>query len=102
LQKTAAWGDGGTGYYGSLGGGSSKSGRGGWCVAGDGRNGRRINSKCVHAAAGRGRHGRFERGRREWEENEHLKLEKIDVPDSRGTFEDWSSRASLRRHKGSL
>jgi hypothetical protein len=50
-------------------------------VAGDGRNGRRINSRCVHAAAGRDRHGRFERGRREWEENEHLKLEKVDVPE---------------------
>jgi hypothetical protein len=50
-------------------------------VAGDGRDGRcTINSKWVHAAAGRDGHGRFERRRWEQEENEHLKLEKSMFP----------------------
>ena len=49
-------------------------------MAGDGRDGRCINSRCVHAAAGRDGHGRFER------REEDLKLETVDVPKGRGTL----------------
>jgi hypothetical protein len=69
-------------------------------VAGDGRDGRCINSKCVHAAAGRDGHGRFERRRWEREENGHLKLEKADVPDGRGTLKIGALVQTLDGTKG--
>ena len=69
-------------------------------MAGDGRDSRCINSKCVHAAAGRDGHGRFERRRWEQEENEHLKLEKVDVPDGRRTLKIGALVQALDGTKG--
>jgi hypothetical protein len=54
----------------------------------------------VHAAAGRDGHGRFERRRWEQEENEHLKLEKVDVPDGRRTLKIGALVQALDGTKG--